>query len=110
MPEDLLELLQLWIQRAPLIDMFASLPFVRKSKKPSFDGWRYGVQGSDAWAADFDTSCEFVGGAFIDYLPRLLRARARFAPLVEPPVVFDWHGAARLIEARQDQFATVGPT
>ena len=104
-PDDFEELLHLWISKVALVDIFGSLPYVRRSKKKvRFELWQSGEQVSDEWASDFDKFTEFVVGIFESFLPWLLRACGNLAHFAGGHAErFDWWGAAKAIGSRKEQ-------
>lgn len=104
-PDDFEFVIALWISGAPLIDVFASLPAVKRSKrKVKLEAWRNGEEPSEDWNVEFDRFVDFTTGALGDYLPWLFRASAALCDIAGGAATqFDWRAAAVELEKSREE-------
>lgn len=76
-PDDFENVLELWLTGESEEMIFSGLPAVRKSKakgRPHINQWMAGVSDLSDWDVEFDKFTDFISGAFVNFLPWLMRA------------------------------------
>jgi helicase len=79
-PDDVEDVLTMWLENRAVEEIFACLPKVRRSSiKPAVDDWLEG-RPSSGWDAAFDGFVDFIAGVIQSFIPWLFRACETLAP------------------------------
>jgi len=79
-PDDFQSVLHAWLADTPLEAIFATLPYVQRSKRaPAIHAWLDGSSNAAGWDVEFDKFVEFTRTVFGGFLPWLMRACGRLS-------------------------------
>ena len=90
-----------WLEGRLPIEIFASLPLVKKSdRRPPLSVWLQGTEEVTSWDAEFDKFCDFLRTTVFEFLPSLLRASSLLAPHAgeAAQIETDWQAMAEAFQ------------